>query len=172
MRKKKICTRCKKNKLAKYYRVREKIGYKYLNPTCLKCDAQLSAERYAVYRLDPQFRKKEAQRTKDWAIKNKKKKIEYDKWRRQQDWYKEYVKKYYKKNKVKIIEQHRLVSRKSAKKSRDNISESYIIRLLSHPHDGIGVAKDIKKYPEIIKLYQSIIKFKRLCKRKSQTLTR
>lgn len=161
----KVCTRCKKNKYSEDYRVREKRGYTYLNPTCKKCDSEIQSEYYQAHKNDVGFLQKNREKSRQYNkdkqqfIKEKRKHL------RSTASYKAYVKKYYTKNRGKILKQHRVIANKYADKQRKEITEQYILMLLTHPREDLGSRDFIRQHPEVIKLYQSHIKFKRLCKR-------
>lgn len=165
---KKDCTRCCQNKNADEFRVRTKKGYTYLNPTCRVCEREIRREYGQKVKNNPA-----------WVAKNRKNAAAYraahlEECNRKQrervatkEW-KEYMTKYRNDNRERIRGKSRLTGGKWAKRQREEISEQYILQLLTHTREDLGDRAFIRQnYPELINFYQSHIKFKR--KWKSQT---
>lgn len=128
----KICTRCKKKKTEKFFRKRldKRDGRVYINSTCKKCDSEITMLYYEKHKNDPEFKRKNRQRAKQYIIENadiinaKKKK------------YREKPeniirrKKYDKENHARITALSKLRNKKYLKKIVDKISDSYVLRVL------------------------------------------
>lgn len=84
--------------------------------------------------------------------------------------YKEYMKQYRKDNADKIREQERICGKRYAEKNIREISEAYVIGLLTNSKVGIfDTFEEARQFPELIKFHQSHLKFKRLCQQQSKT---
>lgn len=158
---KKVCTRCKIEKQKDEFRigVKEKSGCQYfLSQYCRKCESELARIYYDKKKDDPEFKKKNSERTKLYAQKNvdeirKRRKLpdfkkkhanrENKRYHRNKDWiadkmkkkrqtpeYKQNRKNYIEKNKEKIAKQEIITKRKYHEKNRDALTDVYIINLL------------------------------------------
>lgn len=84
--------------------------------------------------------------------------------------YKAYMKEYRAKNYEKIREQENVCGKRYAAKIAAQITEGYVLGLLTNTKVGcFDTFEEARKYPELIKFYQSQIKIKRLCQQLSKT---
>lgn len=161
----KCCNRCGNNKPIKDFRERRSIYNGritvYLNNNCRICDKELALEYHNRKKNDPEYRQKAKDRAKKHWQDNRDKNILIYRERNATPEQKQYMKEYRKRNADKIREQQRLRNHEWIVKQRSEISEQYILQLLTHPREGLGNREDVRKYPELINFYQSHIKFKR-----------
>lgn len=156
---KKYCTRCKEEKLKDEFRIRvDKSGSVIINPTCRICDGVIAKEYYANRKDDPEFKKKNAERAREYATKNSDQikktrqsdlfKKEHSGWenkryhrkrdeinakakvRRQTPAYKKMMKEYRQRNKKKIATQEEITKRRYHEKNKNSITDKYVKNLL------------------------------------------
>lgn len=148
----KVCTRCKKDLDDSCFRKRRDTYkdsvYFSLNPTCRKCDSEITKIYYANKKDIPEFKNKNRERVKkhrqdNWEIEKIKAKN-----RRQTPEYKEMMRNYRKKNKEKIYQQEAIGKRKYYEKNRDGLTDIYIIGL--YRTQGLADEETLKKHPELI----------------------
>lgn len=178
------CSRCKKRKLKKYFRIRtdKTHNFDYYNSTCKYCDAEVARAYYQKVKDDPEFKKKNQQRARAYTEKNldqirlrrdtpefKKKKNEWElkryhkkkdeinaklREKRKTAGYKKYMKAYRKRNKAKIFKQEVITKKRFHEKNRDAVTDTYCINLMR--------AQGIEITPQTIEIKRTQILLSRL----------
>jgi len=155
---KKVCTRCKNEKVAKAFRVRVKNGNSYLNSTCKKCESELAMICHNKKKNDPEFKKKNAERSKKYVIEHSDEVRAKRKTYRQTPAYKKMMKEYRQRNKHKIYLQEIVTKSRYHEKNRDPITDKYVINILRT--QGIR-----NPSPEVIEIKRSQILLARIKKK-------
>lgn len=149
----KTCSRCKGDLDDESFRIRidKRSGdLKYLNNTCRECDTDIAKERYQRLKGNQAFKDKNRQRVRQYNQNNKALIKQRNSNRRSTKEYREYVKKYYQKNRDKILLQHRNVCSRLNEDARLKLKDSYIIgQLISKRKMKTAT---IKSDPDLIEL--------------------
>lgn len=131
---KKRCTKCKKNKLVKFFRTRTQkrkgVVYKYLNSSCRVCEANCAREYWDKRKDDPLFKKKNSQNAKRYTKVNQEKVKEQKKKYRERPGGKLHRKEYDKQHKKRIAMLNRLRNVKYVRKNIAAISDQYVLSQL------------------------------------------
>lgn len=157
----KVCTKCKCEKDDSEFRIRftkyKDKKYYGLNATCKSCDLLMAKENYEKNKNIPEFKRKNAQRVRDYRnkeidkIKARRSTEEYRKqhnqWelnryhlkkdeinarqreKRKTPEYKAYMKEYRAKNKERIYQQEVITKERYHEKNKKQLTDKYIIRL-------------------------------------------
>lgn len=175
----KFCSRCKINKEDSEFRIRKEKrrgDFSYLNNECKQCDKERAAIYYAKMKNDPDFKKKNRERARNYIVNNIEKirirkgtkdfLAKHAKWnkdsynrmkdvvsakmkvKRQTPEYKEMMRAYRARNKEKIFRQEVITKKRYHEKNRDGLTDQYIINQLNS--QGIADKETLKNYPEII----------------------
>lgn len=163
------CTgKCGKRKTLAKFRIRvyKHSGAQYYNTECKICENNRAKAVYNKVKDDPEFIKKNRTRIKKYREDNIELEKERQKAKRQTPGYKKFVKKYYKKNKKKILEQQRITGRRWHEKEKKAVTDQYVIGKLVTQ----GYTKEqIELTPQLIEIKRGQIllaRIKRKVKRK------
>lgn len=125
----------------------------------------------AVKKYVEENREKVSERRKGYYLRKKSEIIQKTKAKRKTPEYKSYVKKYRNDNKEKIREQERVCARRYVKRNVEEVSDSYIITLLTNKNVGVFDTWDeARQYPELIEIQRKTLITKRLLKNINQQL--
>ena len=159
----KTCSRCKAKKGKSDFRVRvdkrSSPHFAYLNSTCLKCDAEKTAERSRLQRSTPEGRAMHNKWANEFHKRHREKCIELMKSRRGSDEYKKMMKEYRLKNKDKIYQQEVITKRRYHEKNRDAVTDAYVINQLVN--QGVADKDGILSCPGLIEAKRLQILIKR-----------
>lgn len=185
----KICTRCREVKLKDDYRIRiDKNGSCYINPTCKKCDTEITSLYYNKRKNDPEFKRKNIERAKAYSEKNpdkiklRKSTIEFRKKHcknnkdsyyrmkdviaakmkivRQTPEFKRKMKAYRERNKEKIYQQEVITKKRYQLKNTEQITDKYVMNRIGIPLTELEKVKAV--LPEMIDLKREQIKLHRV----------
>lgn len=126
----KICTRCKKNKKRSKFRKRIKRGYTYCNPTCKKCDSEITQINYQKKKNDTEFKRINRLRAAVYNKKNRVKVLAKKKAYRERPEIRARRLQYDKDNKDRIKIMSRARNKKYYKKLHNAITDIYVKRIL------------------------------------------
>lgn len=185
----KVCNRCHVEKHQNEFRIRQdkRDGFSYLNNECRECDKERAAVYYAKRKDDPNFKRKNAERSRQYIksnsdqIRQRRTTEQYKKKhavgnmnsyyrvkdrvaarmrvKRQTPEYKSMMKSYREKNKSKIHEQEKITKRRYHEKHRDALTDEYIINQLKS--QGVADENILEKCPQLIEAKRIQILIKR-----------
>lgn len=169
----KVCSRCKDEKEDKEFRTRTekrpcklkgKPPFEYLESKCIDCE-RLHRNEIAV-KSKGKNREKNARKAREYHAKNRDACLVRMKNRRDRPENKDYRKNYYRKNRHRILEQHRNV----CKRAQIELRDWYVVcKLAQKKHKGIR--EEVKKDKELIEVKRLQITLKRLTNERANRST-
>lgn len=161
----KLCSRCNVSKEESEYRMRfEKRGrgskkFSYINNTCRKCDSEISNKYYFAHKDNIEWKEKWRKKSREYYDKNREFIAEKMKIKRQTPEYKEMMRCYRQKNKIKIFNQEVITKKRYQEKHKNNLTDIYIIDKLN---GNLGISKEeLKQMPELIEAKRAQLKLLR-----------
>lgn len=144
----KLCRSCNTKKPFKAFRERDSEKCGILNSECKECEVARASKSYKKNKDSESFKETNRIRVRQYRKNNIEKIKNKNKVKRQSETYKKYVQEYYKKNRPKILLQHKEVCRKAVIELRDWVVVSNLV----------GDTPEIRP---IIKNDKELIEFKR-----------